>query len=123
MTRAELIERLEAATGPDPLLDAAIGEHLGLTPASFRFKDGDQVSMWPNFTGSVDAAMTLVPAGWWVQHIGQNLKGWGVRIETQGCSIPNSMAIPRLATPALALCIAALKAGEAHPSSDGGGGS
>jgi hypothetical protein len=67
-----LAERVEAATGPDRELNIAMLPLVGI-----RFVDeghpigqvcydsnGHGVPM-PNFTASLDAAMTLVPEGWW----------------------------------------------------------
>lgn len=38
----------------------------------------------PAFTGSIDAAMTLMPEGWWLQSLGHCLSGWRCRVETNG---------------------------------------
>lgn len=64
-----LAERCEKATGPDRELDAAIASTFS---NSVESDDGD---FWwgpyneppvrvPDFTGSLDAAMSLVPDGW-----------------------------------------------------------
>ena len=124
-----LIARLEAATGPDRELDARL--HAVRNPtwrstlAFFRWAaiqpNGQMTdtTAWrfmqekaPPYTSSIDSALTLVPEGWgWkaesnlgfghtvtVGHVGANKlydrpEGWG-----------------EAATPALALCIASLKA-------------
>lgn len=79
MTEIEqLIERLKAATGPDRELDKAIWIALGAKPPTLeqpgywtRPPDGSGEIMLaygdsfvPVFTGSVDAALTLLPDGW-----------------------------------------------------------
>jgi hypothetical protein len=51
----ELIERLEKATGPDRDLDYDIANHISL--------DADTDA--PPYTGSIDAALTLLPPGFW----------------------------------------------------------
>lgn len=103
----EIIERLEKATGPSLELDHAIA-------AAIRPDDGHGVLL---YTASLDAAMTLVPEGWgWkgesnlgyghaftVGHVGPNklydkTEGWGAG-----------------ATPAIALCIAALHSRSVEP--------
>ena len=54
----ELIARLEAATGPDRELDAAIA---GTDAATAQWHSEDET---PFYTASIDAALTLVPVGW-----------------------------------------------------------
>lgn len=121
-----LAERVEAATGADRLLDAqiwlavAMGEiQSGIARASGIWPKGCSEEEWsrreslwitdnaPRFSASLDAALALCPQGhWW--NVGQdtdfawaNLTPWGTdkTIEALNC-----------ATPALALCAAALKA-------------
>jgi len=114
---AELIERLEQAEGPSPELDEAI----------FQVVFGDQPLASPGrrFTSSVDAALTLVPEGW----------DWAVSTSTTGPDVaacffasvretqpfdPVTLQWPdrpdaegfkhHKGGPALALCIASLKA-------------
>lgn len=79
----DLIERIEAATGPDRELDAEIFRAIG-APAPFQFMNklialeyNDQEQAYfarvsddmhvkyspPAYTASIDAAMTLVPEG------------------------------------------------------------
>lgn len=101
----DLITRLERADGPDRELDAAIW-------CAMRGADFDLYSqVVPNFnewqalryTASIDAALTLVPEGydWAIFHTngGLTIHAWcGDRIDHFGD------------TPALALCIAALRA-------------
>lgn len=86
-----------------------------------EYERGKQ-AIWhcPDYTTSLDAALTLVPRGWrrkildWPDGIGPE-KG-GAKLEwLDSDGIKRPVAIPRegwiwAATPALALCIAALKA-------------
>lgn len=61
-----LIERIERAGGPDRALNADILRRLGWTQdGSDAFDpDGNRVLSIPDYLGSLDAAMTLVPRGW-----------------------------------------------------------
>lgn len=110
----DLIERLVKATGPDRQLDRLIEESL---PGARRHDDdrmvadgyvveanGVQAYLPPPYTASLDAALKLVPEGWrwdvdwrpyarvWQDYqVGDDtMRGWG-------------------GTPAIALCVAALK--------------
>ena len=127
---AELIARLEAATERSRELDAEIWAHLnGFTGAiKGRWVGGrwswsvGSVGVWddelPHYTTSIDAALTLVPENWWAEiH---------ARTDTPSCvlhefplpcrRVPSERPYVLVAaTPALALCIAALKARKAQP--------
>lgn len=121
MTRAELLrlaERVEKAEGADRTLDEAIYRALGYwwdadeaewcAPDSPRAAEGNDV---PAFTVCQNAAATLVPDHWnWEMHSSglcrvapsphhPRWKGGGVRTQQT-----------HAATPALALCAAALRA-------------
>jgi hypothetical protein len=124
----DIIERLEKATGADREIDREIAvQALGWSPPRNAgvcgpnyVKSGD--FMWhdregcargfepPAFTASIDAAMTLVPEGcvWTLSktfvNAGCNIYAKGPWREVSRC--------PHAPTPALALCIAALKARE-----------
>lgn len=124
-----LIARLEVAERGNRDLDMDIAKALGFRPiATIR---GVQIhnpaqpagASWdlPFYTTSIDAALTLLPEGWWLQHLGHNLAGWGARIETQGISLPASTHLPRSTTPALAICIPALRARTSVPLSPAAG--
>lgn len=98
---ADLIERLEKATEPEWELDAAIARLDDIREAFGDCAD-DEV---PPYTSSIDAALTLVPEGckWLVQDLG---------IGFEACTYPRK-GVPcaaKGAAPAIALCIAALKA-------------
>jgi hypothetical protein len=106
---ADLAARCEKATGPDRELDAEIYVALD---ANRENRDAlainGAVGSWvPDFTASLDAAMTLVPEGWYWQ-VGQGNHAWAAVYENP---IPPAMRVdPIAATPALALCAAALRA-------------
>ena len=112
MTREELIAALEAATGPDRALDSWIGASVGFdgwTVAEWQETVDDPVFAHssitdvPPYTASIDAALTLVPEGvlWAV----------GVDEDGSGCAeLPRRRLLVHALTPAIALCIAALRA-------------
>jgi hypothetical protein len=111
MTLLELAERCEKATGPDRELDLAIarasyghgfpifGERVNYDPALWLERYGP-------ITASLDAAMTLVPEGmvWFVEAYPGDHSEAAVRWPYYDADER------RAATPALALCAAALKA-------------
>lgn len=111
----KLIERLEKATGPDRRLDTAIIDYLFPDQRKFPLE----------FTASIDSALTLVPenAGlhidrYWVMPRPE--AAWSATISTGG--VPDN---PRREfegmdayTPAIAICIAALKARAALTSTE-----
>jgi len=118
-----LIERLEALSGPDREVDEAIADAL-FPPAPFaQLKDAPIPTgcrMWQQnghiqsalrYTASIDAAMTLVPEECAWNLGGSPVKGFagagsfGAMIE-QGIDQIHGEA----PTPAIALCIAALRA-------------
>jgi hypothetical protein len=126
----ELASRCEQATGPDRELDAAIAlEACGFYIAAPRYegdpvaygytdKDGIRVEpghggmqLVPNFTASLDAAMSLVPEG-----AGINLERFWVRegprwscILSQGLTRAGDAYIQQAASGALVLTAAALR--------------
>lgn len=103
---AELIAKLEKATGPDPELDVDILAYITGT-------DRDSPRPYPSFqvrrfTASTDAALMLVPADpiyydWSVERDDDLYKA--------SIHAPHGQRAPSLgATPPIAICIAALKA-------------
>jgi len=94
-----LAERCERAQGW--MLDGEIAKALGQVFIG---------TSWPTYTASLDAALTLVPEGWhvglWVDPDGtaRVRMGNGERVIYAGSPQANC------ATPALALCAAALRA-------------
>jgi len=111
----DIIARLEKATGPDRELDAAIADWLGIAV------DNDVGAFLPYFTRSIDDALGLVPQGFDAQVIwsgasapahcrggavvSQPTKNWSKKDRGEICATSHHKP-----TPALALCIAALKA-------------
>lgn len=131
----ELIERLGALTGPNPHVDAEIEAAIhGGEPAyraASRHQFGPSVVLnhgaenpwdgWesaPSFTGSLDAALTLVPPRhrWLLDKrpfaVGRS-DGYRAEVYREAHSYRSDRAdVPTHwgPTPALALCVAALKA-------------
>jgi hypothetical protein len=108
----ELIERLEALDGTDRNVDAALARLDGWQEIANNgtwAKDyGGEVGVRylisaPNFTGSLDAALTLVPEGHGAVSGSMSTLGSSFRIEK-----PYAFGNAKL--PAIALCIAALRA-------------
>ena len=122
MTDTKLAERIEALEGPCRAMDAEItlAVHDCCKPHTptaegprypLENKYGSPFFPQP-YTSSLDAAMTLVPEGW-VWSINQFPDKASAYCVSEG----EVMARPRKqyqATPALALCAAALRAQEAH---------
>jgi len=123
MSRDDLIARLEAATELDRELDAEIGRFavarfLGYVPD--RPQHGCAL-----YTASIDAALTLVPEGWRLAALCER-DPWFCRLETHDFEsvtwgkgsdwitevTSGSEATAKASTPALAICIAALRARE-----------
>jgi hypothetical protein len=116
----DLIARLEKATRPDRVLDADIWESVGRAPVGQGFYRGSSEwdrHLWfapnlsvpiespPSYTSSIDAALTLVPEGWeWALHA----EGGLYRVEMGDPMI--GLEGEHETAPAIALCIAALKA-------------
>lgn len=122
---SDLIERLEKATGPNRELDEAIalavlsagGEVrlLGMADDDpplkmFTYPDGSKGTAL-RYTSSLDAALTLVPEGFAADIICYT-SGNG---RTAVWNEPSIFRCDRGSTPAIALCIAALKARAAAP--------
>jgi len=105
MTILELADACERAKGADGLLDVAIGNACG-----FR-SHGDGYGA-PPFTGSLDAAMRLVPEGVsWEMSVGDSTSA----PFAFSCCIDRRFE-GRNASPALALVAAALRARHAMES-------
>ena len=110
----ELAERVEAVGGADRGLDRAIWLSLGNVEP-----DAWNMSPAPTYTASIDAAMTLVPEGLTEWEIGRSTRDprfgqYQARIclltAEQDPEELGPQAIANGATPALALCAAALRA-------------
>jgi hypothetical protein len=108
-----LIARVEAATGPDRELDDDAGRAFGWRRLDREawFRPGERMATHdpttlPRFTASLDAAVSLVPAGHrWAIQVLENFKprAWCSKGYTNR---PNAVGV----TPALALTAAALHA-------------
>ena len=103
---SDLITRLEAATGPDRELDRAIAKALGVMPL-YQMR-GQIGSSWPDFTDSIDAALTLVPEGYYPIIDFAEVKCF-IRDRNNFDHDPPAWCA-KAPTPALAICIAALRA-------------
>lgn len=111
----ELVERLEAATGPDRKLDVAIAKALGLPHGrETGWCNNENGDYWvvdecaKPFTASLDDALDLVPDGWSF-NLGNDTQPWAML----WIDMPSYDGVPyrgHAATPALALCAAALRA-------------
>ena len=110
----ELAERVEAMRRPDNGIDREIAFAVGwtrATPAGLKFEywfDPNGKRADPgDFTGSIDAAMTLVPDGYLAQ-VWRGIDGEG----SATCSQLKQINLPRVfgAIPAMALTSAALRA-------------
>jgi hypothetical protein len=118
---------IERAEGPSRELDAEILASLGTHVLEKR--ERDKKKWWykvggrqyerirpgiPRYTSSIDAALTLVPEGWhWMAATaeGDFIRGTAsVRDRDGGPSFTSAAA-----TPALAICAAALRAKEPKP--------
>lgn len=131
MTTAELIERLERAEAPSRELDAEIAAlvHVdadGLDFEAFPEPSGKvtiyfpskvkQAYAAPRYTASMDAALTLVPVGWeWSLYSAQSGFRPQAQLETEAMRHREGFEPVSAfgATPAIALCIAALRVKEA----------
>lgn len=106
---SSLITRLESLDGPCQRMDIHIVEMvLGWVPSTiihdWKKPDGTVTQMVPKFTESIDAALTLVPEG--------RLWSVGSRVKVSGyvAVMNNSGVSYHGPTPAIAVCIASLKA-------------
>lgn len=112
-----LIKRLEALTGPSREVDAEIAKAIGWVKyITWTSPNGRIYADCPNFTNSLDAAMTLVPKmdrpnfPWLMMKSNNPNNPIGCRCELWLDNVKNYRG--RGATLAVALCIAALKARE-----------
>ena len=121
MTRAELIAALVAATGPSRELDAQVHEADAVSPnwKKWLFADGSISVLIPPYTGSIDVALMLVPEGnYWIVACGKTRSDeplYGARVLPPTFD-PDAVPLGEGesdASAATALCIAALRAGEA----------
>jgi hypothetical protein len=125
----ELAERCEAASGPDRDLADDILRACGFVQMEKRRTNGGYQQKWKmpdgrhqqisfDPTKSLDAAMTLVPVGWFVNSLTEyNQRTWDAILRGPRPSDAPMWVSSRtkgnergVATPALALCAAALRA-------------
>lgn len=107
-TLLALADRVEALTGPCRETDKAILHALGYSWRGMAYWYRDDSHEWKGgtfFTGSLDAAMALVPKGHDYSLERVNDEYWA-----SVCSKSHRTPILNAATPALALCAAALRA-------------
>lgn len=90
-----LAARVEAAVHPSYVLDQDIADAVGYPPRA----------RLPSYTASIDAAVTLVPSGYDWCVFADGFAGVGPRVADE---VPDASKCG--ATPALALCAAALRA-------------
>lgn len=130
MTIDELIDVLQDRR-PSYDLDRAIAdlvdpniERFGIRMEQHMYgPDGDFVpagvvrDLTPSFTGSIDAAMALIPPGWLLTKLFQFREystrkpfGWGAVLNPESAEEDGFEWAGQADTPAIALCIAALEA-------------
>ena len=125
------IERLEAATEGSRELDAEIAVQIwpalaGFQPDSERgpghwITPQDGPTYAEDYTTSIDAALTLVPEGWYLTCLAEvgcgHFYDWAATIcdHLEGRVEDGDWRSAPGQTPALALCIATVKAREARP--------
>jgi hypothetical protein len=116
----DLIERLAKATGPDRALDLAIERAVNVSTIH-----DDHLDRFPEdakvYTASIDAALTLVPKDSAAEITGQY--DWQLECINGGLTISARVGADEKTrsfadTPAIALCIAALKALTPHQQGD-----
>lgn len=129
MTLIELAERCERAEGADREIDLEIARHLGVTVMMRNDEDtaNYETTHW-HYTASIDDARTLVPERWWLAGLSfchPDFRSTGDREYHAEIGGPVTWLVidrelgeePQFeceggnaATPALALCAAALRA-------------
>lgn len=120
----ELAARIERAEGPELReLDLEIATELDLAPEGYERavvwdkvqfywwnKSDLRANYWapPEFTASIDAAMQLIPEGWYtfLMYTDRHSGSCRWELRKRACDRAES----RAATPALALCAAAIRA-------------
>lgn len=106
-----LIEKLERAKVGDESLSREVADIVGTAVKRRTFSGGMDADEWdwfPPYTTSIDASLTLVTEGWsWSVATSEN-RLHPVVILGRSCPT-NAQVAQDAATPALAICIAALK--------------
>lgn len=111
-TLLALADRVEAATGPDNDLDCRVAAATGYTlPEVERYLLPGQFLVAPNYTASLDAALTLVPDGWNRRLAEDDDHTWYAELRLGFCtSYSASVGCIRASSPAIAMTAAALRA-------------
>ena len=104
-TLAALVERVEQAAGPDRDIDFAVAAAVGWPDSPHSHQHARR------YTEHLDAAVSLVPEGhgWHIQNNPSVGACWAAVSSTRH-ALPWGCGMRRAATPALALCAAALRA-------------
>lgn len=120
MSLQELIVRLEKATGPDRALDGDIAVACSYA-TGFLERHGKREDGWvskgehhavvpaPAYTASIDAALTLVTERW-SYRVGANEPRTNAQAVLARSYPTNKIIEQEAANPAIALCIASLRA-------------
>lgn len=108
-TLAALIERVETTAGPDRDIDFAVAAAVGWPDSPHSHQHARR------YTEHLDAAVSLVPEGkFWMVGYGRMRRneplGGATIYYGKGLAIGTMIAEAEAATPALALCAAALRA-------------
>jgi hypothetical protein len=131
----ELAERVEKLTGPCREADEDIARAVGYVPARgsnveiayghfYVDADGDYIGAPPKFTASLDAAMTLVPEGWFLADLGLWRSGaptrtWAATLKLDP-QCDERVHTSNKPSAAIALCTVALRARAASEDRHGG---
>lgn len=107
-----LIDKLNAAAGPDQALDLEIARAVGAVTLHKVEADEPAVESAPRYTGSLDAAVTLIPEGYfWLAGHGRDSPheplGGAQVIDPES---DEDIGEGEASTVPLAICIAALSA-------------
>lgn len=111
---SQLIERIEAASGPDRELDMLI-QNACRKGRKRHHTDSYRAANAPRYTASIDAAMTLVPTGWlmaglWERNTNRPNWRWKAELWSPDADRDVSGIARNSESPALAICAAALRA-------------
>jgi hypothetical protein len=108
-----LAARVEQATGRDDRLALEVARATGtVINAAPIGADGKGIEHFPDYTASVDAALTLVPEGWtaWELRSRWGLHGFSADISRLNKETGEDVERATAKTPALAITAAALRA-------------
>ena len=109
----KLISQLNTATKESRGLDIKMWEWINNELVKYGSGNVNPILLTkvPHYTTSIDAALTLVPEGWSLYHL-DTFGGGGYCEVTPSDGDESDCINGQASTPALALCIAALKAKE-----------